>query len=125
MESIIKERWVIDPVAGSTQAAIVTVEGYIVAQPMVSSLATHIVAQHNSQIRGENVELPKKFMCWWNSSYHSYDTPSEAELRFIEDVNTGSGYSEEEVEQIHALEVGQSWANHDFGYNSHIITRVE
>jgi hypothetical protein len=68
---------------------------------------------------------PKKFMCWWNSSYVSYGKPNECQLRTIEDMGENNGYSGENVFWIHALEVGETWINHDFGYNSHIITRVE
>ena len=55
----------------------------------------------------------------------TYNTPSESDVRFIRDMNKGNGYSKEEVAQIRALKVGETWVNHDFGLNSHIITRVE
>jgi hypothetical protein len=68
----------------------------------------------------ETVKLVKKFVCYWGEGYGGEDHAVTHDTNFFcEDV----GYEADDIEEINALEVGQSWRS---GYpnGDHFVTRV-
>jgi len=62
--------------------------------------------------------MKKIYMASWGHDFH------KQELRILKDkfFNIDNGYSEEDIETIHSLDVGETWVSAD--YPSHIVTCV-
>lgn len=66
----------------------------------------------------------KKYMCFWGQGYQDVNGNDILEFHDESFFGTDVGYSKETIEEVKYLEVGQTYANHEHGFNSHIITRV-
>ena len=60
-------------------------------------------------------------MCWWGKFAFTKDEIRLENQGFFHDDN---GYTEDNITELHKLEIGDTWRCPDYG-NCHLITRVQ
>ena len=80
-------------------------------------LKTHIQFAPESE---PDMDQDPLYVCYWSESYSGPDVCLKGRTHFRKDM----GYSMSNLMVISALKVGESYANHDHGLYSHVVTRV-